>query len=166
MKKSISLCFALFVCMFILILASTSQAGVDFRNRAFILYGNLNPTSGEMTGSYGVNADHMDIVLNFSNHGASTLTNIRFKFYDVNGNNVTVGGGYYQYPNTIPAHGGTFIVLNQLIQNYATTKYCSVEISWDYTEDVKPHIIMNGIVKDINNNFLQNVVIPVTNPNI
>jgi hypothetical protein len=164
MKKSISLCVALFMCVFILLSASTSQAA-DFRNRAFSVYGNMNPTSGELTGVYGVNADHMDIQLLMMNHGASVLTNIRFKFYDGNGNNVTVGGGYYQYPNTIAAHGAIVVNVNQLIANYSTTKFCSMEISWDYTEDVKPEISLQAMVKDINNNFLQNIFIPITNPN-
>lgn len=162
MKKATFLSVSLFICMFICISVSTSNAATD---RAFITYGNLNPVSGEIAGVFGEGADHIDMYLNFTNHSNQVISNIRFRFFDGNGNNVTYNGGYYEYPNSIPAHGANLINFNQIVSNYSTNKICSAEISWETNARIRPQILFQAFVKDENGNFKQDIMMTLASPN-
>ncbi len=118
MKKSISLSVSLFIFIVLCLSVSTTNAAPNRTDQAYVSFGNYNPTSGELEIIPGSPADHADDILIITNPNNQKLTNIRFIFYDAQGNNITLGGNYYLYPNEIPAHGETVISLNQLVLNF------------------------------------------------
>jgi hypothetical protein len=162
MKKSLSLRMVLFV--FISFFLSISISNAAGTGRAFTFWGNFNPTPFDVQAVFGAPAYNIDIALDFMNHGNRNLTNIRFYFYDANGNNVCADGAYYQYPNEIAAHGVALIDVRDLVQNHSTTKFCSIEITWDDRGDVKPQILIQGSLKDVGGNFLSTQMLFIYNP--
>jgi hypothetical protein len=160
MKKGLlSLFVGLFTCIALCLSVATSNAAPNQSNKAYIFYGG-HIGSNVVQSLYGSKVDHIDGHLMITNHGNKKITNLRFKFYDQQGNNVTVDGDYYLYPNQIPAHGATFIVLNQLVQDHSNNGICSIEIIWDSNLDIAPQIITQFIFRDADNTFLFDFMLP------
>jgi hypothetical protein len=165
MKKGMLLRISLFICIALCLSVSISNAAPNRTDRAFMFYADLNSAPGDLTGAHGSPADHIDMWLSFMNYGNRKVTNIKFKFYDGQGNNITIGGNYYAYPDEIPAHGSLFLSVNQLVQNYSNSKLCSMEIIWDTAGDIKSQVTLIGTIKDVNGNFLQQMIFPLYSPN-
>lgn len=159
MKKSQLLYVSLFICVVLCLPLSTSTAATN--KSVSIAWANYDGTViGDVQGT-----DHEYFALFITNTENQKMNNITFTFYDPQGNNVTKGGAYYQYPNEIPAHGSVAIDLTQLVQNQSNNTGCSIIISWNGGGNVHPFMYIRMIIQDINNNFLQMLVLPFSNPN-
>jgi len=160
MKKSQLLYVSLFICAILCLPLSTSYAAPN--QSISVAWADYTP--GNVIG-YGQPADHEYFAMFIMNTANQRMNNIRFTFYDLQGNNVTKGGTYYQYPSEIPALGSVPINLTQLVQNQSNNNACSIKITWDGGGNVKPFVYLRIIIQDINDSFLQMLVIPVSNPN-